>query len=660
VPAPPSSRVEVNAFPGAPPQERELVEMVAGRVDAWEGGMGREFHERCNRFYSQYRGFRKFRDAWTKSGPNDKDGVLYDAKKHWGAQLHIPLSYRTIEHMVPAAIAHRPRMLYLPAKQRWEENVETVRYLIDRQQEQIDIDLAFQAVMRSGRIYGLGVGKTYWRKEYASRRGMVKSRFSGVLEKTGVFKPNYYLGDARNTCVFDDPDFDDVDVFDFMWDPYGSSMSGSSRCAYVVHRIWMGLGGCLDRVQSGVWNTESAKLLTEDKLRNMSGAQKYDEIWGDRMLASGFSSYQLSGRGDAGEQIHEVWEYHDGQRVLTVLDRQVLVQNAENPCVGVIPFHVYRPTPLQRQMVGIGDLEPLEHLNRELDTLRSQRRDAATLALCAGFAYDSSAVDEEDLVFGPAAAIEVRNARPDQAIMPLQVRDVPGSSWQEENVIRTDFDAVSGINEALVPQTGGVSTTATEAQLVQAALSRRIQLGSRRFEIEVVRGTARCFLLLDQRMIRKDREAMRAPDYGLDMDQAMSEGRWRWVDVGPGGLMGEFEIIPDGGSMAARNIPQDRQDAQMLLQNFLAGPAAAHIEPSRPILKALELFGEKDPEAWLRKKDAPIPPMALQILQQMGVDPRLIEYATQTAQQQDPRIEVPEQEQGPGVEDVNQLMGAAA
>jgi hypothetical protein len=50
----------------------------------------------------------------------------------------------------------------------------------------------------------------------------------------------------------------------------------------------------------------------------------------------------------------------------------------------MLPFQVYRPTPLQKQMVGIGDLEPLEHLQRELDTLRSQRRDAATMALCAG------------------------------------------------------------------------------------------------------------------------------------------------------------------------------------------------------------------------------------------------------------------------------------
>jgi hypothetical protein len=70
---------------------------------------------------------------------------MYDAKRDWGAQLHIPLSFRTIETTVPAAIAQRPRMLYFPRREQWAENVVNVRTLIDAQQDQIDIDLPFQA-----------------------------------------------------------------------------------------------------------------------------------------------------------------------------------------------------------------------------------------------------------------------------------------------------------------------------------------------------------------------------------------------------------------------------------------------------------------------------------------------------------------------------------
>jgi hypothetical protein len=129
------------------------------------------------------------REAAARDAPADP--ACPDAKKHWGAQLHIPLSFRTIETMVPRAIAHRPRMLYLPRHPRWEENVANVRLLIDAQQDQIDIDLPFQAVMRSGMIYGLGVGKTFWRKEYA-QRGRQAPHAQGCPGRS-----EYVLGDRK-------------------------------------------------------------------------------------------------------------------------------------------------------------------------------------------------------------------------------------------------------------------------------------------------------------------------------------------------------------------------------------------------------------------------------------------------------------------------------
>jgi hypothetical protein len=616
-------RPDVQHLPDATDQEREAVELVAARALAFERGMGVDFKERCEKLYRQYRGFQKFRHAWEAAGANDRDGVLLDAKETWGANLHIPLSFRTIETMVPRAIAQRPRMLYLPRHEQWEENVDSVRLLIDAQQEQIDVELTFQDVMRAGMIYGLGAGKSFWRTEYAPRQRVRRK----------IFRPNEYkLSRVFMEKVFDDPDFEDIDIFDLMWDPYGCDVNhGSSRCRWMIHRIWLSLEGCLDRVKSGAWNTPSAKALTEDELRGMGNAQGYDEIWQDRMMASGFGSFTQT---LAGEQLHEVWEYHDGHRVLTVLDRRVLVQDEISPCVGMLPFHVYRPTRIPKQMVGIGEIEPIQHLQRELDTLRSQRRDAATLALCAGYAYDDGAIEEEDLVFGPAAAIRVTNARPGDALMPLQIRDVPGSGYQEEQVIRADVDSVTGITDQ--DAAGGPIGTATEAQLVQAALSKRIEIKSRRFEIEVVRQAARVFLYLDQRMIMSNRDPIRQPGEGLSMEDAANSGRWKWFPVGPGAIQGEYEIIPEGGSMAAENTPQMRQDALQIMQLFGQHP---NIEPSRPLIKALRLFGEKDPESWLRKQDPPVPPLALEILKQLpGIDPRLVDFAVAQAQQQDPML----------------------
>lgn len=647
-------RPSVDHSPHAPDSDKDRVDRVMSNVLQFEQGIGTEWRERCNARYKQYRGVRDYRDAWVKAGPNDRDGLLREGKRTWGAALHIPLSYRTIETMVPAAISQRPRMLYLPKRERFAGNVENVRMLIDAQQDAIDIDLPFQAVMRSGRIYGLGVGKSYWRKAYGKRRRAVERTFIG--EMVGQrFNRQYKLGEIEYVCTFDDPDFEDVDVQDFMWDPFGSDMR---TVGWVVHRTWPSIEHCVQRIMSGAWKTATTDKMQQDKgglveqLRRVANGGKYDEVWAERNAASGFSSLTMNGSN--GEPRMECLEWHDGDRVVTVLGRSILVQDAENQCVGTIPFHVYRPTPLQKQMVGIGDLEPIEHLQRELDTLRSQRRDAATLALCPPLIYDDSAIEEDDIVWGPGVAIRATNvARAGDALTQIPMRDLPGSSYQEESVIRSDFDAVSGINDALDPRSGGSAGTATEAQLVQASLSRRIELGSRRFEIEIVRQAARCWLHLNQRMILKPKEYT-VPEDGLTIRQAEESGRWRQFKLGPAELAGDFTIKVEGGSMAARNVPQDRQDAQSVMALFGQHP---NVDPRMPLEYALKKYGVDDVQGWLKQDAPPVPPMALQLLERAGVAPELIRFAVAQAQRRDPQLGG---EQGPDVNMVNQAMGVEA
>jgi hypothetical protein len=67
--------------------------------------------------------------------------------------------------------------------------------------------------------------------------------------------------------------------------------------------------------------------------------------------------------------------------------------------------------------------------------------------------------------------------------------------------------------------------------------------------------------------------------------------------------------------MAAENVPQMRQDAVQKMQLFGQHP---NIDPRRPLLKGAEMFGVKDPEAWLKQQDPPVPPAALE-MRRVGV-----------------------------------------
>jgi hypothetical protein len=599
------------AVSGAPPQEHEQVKKIVDCVEKFERGMGKDFRRRSLDFYHQYRGFRRYSEAYERAEPRDRDEILYDAKKHWGAHLHIPLSFRTIETMVPRALAQMPKLLVTPRDEQFQENVQTVRMLLDAQQEQIDIDLPFQAVMRAGQIYGLGVGKAYWKNETQKRRVATPRTKGG----------GFYLGEMKDYTTFDDPFFEDVDIFDFMWDMLASDVSTAS---WTCHRVWLSTQSVLHRLESEAWDTDTARLLRANPpeaegMRNSN--YRFDEIWAERMQASGFGSFV----GEHGETPHEVLEYHNGSQVLTVLDRTALVQDDENPC-GEMPFQVYRPIPVGKQMVGIGALEPMQHLQREMDTLRSQRRDAATVALNKGFVYNADAIKPEHLTFGPAMAIPVYDGMPvEEALKQLQVNDVPGSSYQDEASIRGDMESVSGEQDALNNNPATEVTTATQAQLVQAAQSHRIALTSRRFEIEVVRPVARCWLHMDQRMILTPRPPIRQPEDGMSVEQAYESGRWKWYPLGPEQLQGEFQIVAEGGSMVARNIPQDRNDASQLMSLF---GGDFYVDPTKMRVRALRLMGIEHPESYLRNPEPSVPKIVLKFLEEAGkIDPNMIEVA---------------------------------
>lgn len=617
--------------------EREQVEDLRGRVEAFEDTYGSQFRTTCNRRYRDYRSFRRDRHDWVKAGPNDRDGVMLAQRRDWGANIHVPIAYETVETLAPMAVAQQPKMLYLPRNPEAEPNLLFVRLMIDAQQENIDFDLRLQDTLKNGFIYGIGVGKTYWKTEYRTERQMAPS-----IANMQTGGQDYALGQPRQRLCFDDPCYESVDPYDFLWDMYGSDIE---TCKWVAHRRWLGLSDCLERIDDGRWNTPAAQRLTEDDLRRMGSSQRYDEVWQERMEASGFGSFQArvdyAADGKRGEQIHELLEIHTRERVWCLLDREITVMDAESACPGHLPFQIFRPTKLPGQMIGISEIEPIEHLCRELDILRSQRRDSATLALCGGYAFDSGMMDEEDLVFGPAAAIEVRGD-PRMALMPLEIKPPPGTSYQEEAAILSDIQRASGLNDALAGGDGGSINTATEAQLVQSGLSKRIGFKSRRFEAEHIRPIARTFLALNQRNIRTQRDVRE--QLPLDPENP-NVARWRWWKIGPGELMGEYEITPEGGSMQARNVPMEMQRAQMLMQAFNGNP---HIDQRLLYNEVLRLMQVEQPQQWMTQQPPPIPPEALQLLEKGGVRKNLIDAAVQTAQRADPMI--PPAEADPGAQ----------
>lgn len=576
--------------------DRELVERVTGHYREAETEH-RQFREHAGEFYALYRGFQDFRDQVSKATPRGRDDeFIREAKDTYGAELFIPYAFSTVETIVPRMVAHRPRMLVLPRDRQALGNVDNMRIIMDAQQAQINYELILQDVAKDGLLYGLGVQKTGWRKTYKRQRGVQPGQYGGLVElpSTG---PD---GSPLSECSFDDPYAERVDPWDWIWDPYGDSIDTIEWC---IHRTWRSDRYVRRMVAEGHWRQE----FDLDALLAGGPSSKRDEIWEPRHRAENLSNL------NRGDRLHEVWEFHDREQVVTILDSQTPVQVGENPAAhGDLPFQVYRPTKVAGRMVGIGEIEPIKHLQYEINTLRSQRRYAATFALMQAYAYDESVIDPDDLKIGPGTAIPV-NGNPKDFLLPLELKDVPGSGYKEEQAIQGDLDRTSGISDTVTGAQGdgGAAETATGVQLVQAAAGQRIANKTRRLEVEVIVPAGRQWLALNQHKILEPRDV----PVPLDGKRA-----WTFRQVTPNELRGRMAVAIEGGT-APENVPQKRQDAQM----FLALAGNQFVRPELAMERALELMDVEDPQGWVVPPEPTIPAdMVEAFLQEVGVPPEAL------------------------------------
>lgn len=543
------------------------------------------YRSKCDYLFGLYRSYTSLKEEYGGSSEPDRDRGLQSAKREWGAELFIPYAFATVETILPRLLSNRPRMLVLPRNRASEKNIENVRATVDSQQERIRYELKLQDTAKSGLIFGLGVQKgPFWKTEKA---------------KQMVLQPGTYhewVGGQQERVLFDGPDVEDVNLPDFEWDPMGHSID---TCGWVLHRTWRDTGYVVHKLISGEWNNPGA--FPPSEVQFMSSTTRYDDSRREQMKASGHESFE----GPPGE-LHEVWELHNRKQVIVLLDRDVPVHVDGNPhWHGELPFHAFRPTTSGlKELPGIGEIEPIEHLQREMNTLRSQRRDNASVKLNAPVAYSDVLVEPGDLQFFPGAAIPV-NGNPRDLLYQLQVGDIPHSGYQEEANLQADIERVTGISDP-VQGTGDASQTATGVQLVQAAANVRIQNKTRRLEVELVASQARQWVALNQQKITSNTE-IRVPAVPTPMEP---DRRWAWREWGPNELAGEFDVQAEGGSTAPENVPQQRADAQALLNNFRDHPM---IDQRRLFEDALRLMGVKAPEGWLAP-DQRVPPVMLDLL----------------------------------------------
>lgn len=553
-------------------EQQALLSKVRNKKDL-AGRFRKPYEERWRRYGGLYRSVRRLQSQYAQDR-NDRDSSVNEALREWGAELFIPLIFGTVETVIPQALSNDPRMLAIPkpdAKSP-EESVDRVKERFAQDQAKFDYELVLQDVFRSGEVFGLGVQKLHWKNDQRKQR----YNTSKLLGKG-------YQTKEKLVTVYDGPCAEKVDLWNFFWDPAASSIA---ECEWVIHRTYRSYDYVCNMVKSGKWadlDLEEVKKMQPDEAAGTAQAT--------RMTDWGFPTYS----NDLGDQ-HEIWEFDTGLEVCTILDGKLVVQEDSNPAFhNEIPYQIFRPQRSeQAEFVGIPIPEQLEHLNYELNSMRSQRIDAATLALQMPIAYQDGMVDPDDIVLGPGLTFGTIG-NPQEALYPLKFPDIPESSYRETGEIKQDAQFTSGISDVSAGGTSdaGSVSTATGAQLTVAAAAKRVQLHTKNLERETIRRAASQMLALYGQHVRTEQN--------VAVEDKEKPGTYSYNKITPEDIAAIADVIPDGGSTLAENDAQKVQNATAL-HNLYAG--AEGIDQTKLNEYVLKEFGIPNANSWVLKESA--------------------------------------------------------
>lgn len=592
-----------------------------------------EFVIHAERRYARYRSYQHLRNTWQGATGKDRDVVLRSGKREFGDPLVVPIAFRAVETTVPRVLASDPRLNVRPGHPDFEGKEIDVKVTLERQGRQAKLRLGLQDVCKSGAIYGIGGGKCFWKQEYREKRSLVQ------LE-SGLWSSNDKDGNAnvQKKLVYDDPAFEAMDMFDAFWDPFAYD---TDHLRYFIHRTWRDELYVRQMVERKVWrakeNDPECQWTLEDMLKGSANTAR-DQAWEQRQRSAGVRAGQQ--QGEARTRMHEVWEFHDGDRVITVLDGVIPVQVGENPYWHrKMPFHFWRPRRVPHEFVGIGVIEPIEMLHDELMQMRGNRLDNAMLALQRVFAYYDGLVDPESLKFGPGLAIPV-NGDPRELLYPIEVPDIPNSGYQEEDRLLAELERASGLSDQ--DQASMMQGTATGAQLISAQVNLQTQLMAQLLEVDLVGPLAEQFFELDQQKITEERQFAGPPRPEDGPDR-----RWSWYKIGPAVLQGKFEIEPVGQSTMPSDGPASAQKAIQMLTTLGDRP---EVKQDKLIEHALTLLGVENPGTFIAPpppQEPQLSPKVLERLEAMGVDPEVLNDAVEQQrfeeqQAQEPSGQTPE------------------
>ena len=534
------------------------------------------------------------------------------------SSLFIPYVFAIIETITPravkAVIANKPFLAVQPNEQYQAGKAKAIEALIQHQLEtRINFVRIITDWLKDVLIYGTGVVRTSWKTKTAVRKR--RQMLPYFDEETGEILTIPQEVEEEMT-IYDAPDIDNVDLFDLYVEPHAKNIDAAGYC---IQRLNISEETLEEMVEQEYYDESVTKYLKsmKDGDGEVGGWQISEDSFGAKQKA------EALGMGIGTElPKFEVLEYWTNDHVVAVLNREIIIKNEPNPYYhNQKPFVVAVDIPVTNEFYGIGEIENLQDLQLELNTLRNQRIDNVSITLNAMWKVLRHAdVDVDQLESRTGGVVYVDDM---DDIEPLRFDNVTGQAYEEAGTIQKDMDNTSGVYDYARGRTTDRRETATTANILTSSANERFDMKIIMIAEEGLKRLGKHLISLNQQYLETD---ITVRTEGEDpMHPVMQEIRLEDVL----GTLEEYDIIVTGTSVNTNLSNEARLDKLIQLYSLLK---------DEPLINKPAYFREVLKLAGVRESNSFLMPGAEQLAMQLTLQKLTGEQGGQPPQQQPPMM----------------------
>lgn len=401
------------------------------------------------------------------------------------ARVFDPRIFRVIETITPRMVANEPTGSFYPTEEGDVAVSEILNALIRYDWRRAEMFPKLTMFVKSMLLFGTAFGRTYWDFRECEKTQMIPKNVNGKMEWTPKNT------EKKKYTEFDGPNFEVLNIYDCFPDPNATSLA---NMRWFIYRKFMTLKELEDEndARGGEYwkNLPKLRKAIDDKAKESSkkGYKPSDINYREHRRVM-LSTQELHGEDESNPEFVMLIRYDNDRWVFSVPEYGIVIRDVENPYFhGQLPIIYGVDYPYPGELYGMGEIEPIDRIQRAINAVLNQRLDNVQLVLRNMWKVKkNSGVDMHTLVSAPGNIITTDQM---DAIEALQVPDVTGPTFvQTMNYLTSAMQNGSGITDYTIGtenKTNVANKTATGIRLIQQEANAQFKLKIQLFNHMVI------------------------------------------------------------------------------------------------------------------------------------------------------------------------------